>query len=162
MLLQLRRISLKPSYIKGYDVTFFSDIQNLVTFIGICYNFRLRSLNTNNTSRDNFFQSFVWPLRDANKDSVGVLWLGFLHYYTQVFNGREEVISIRTLGTVNRHEKYWSENKDGLLAIEDPFIVDKNLAKRLTGESKLCHRKFSNSSVRIFFTSFLIVCFHFV
>lgn len=77
-----------------------------------------------------------------NKQSLGTLLHGFFWYYSdrQGFHWQNEVISIRTVGGIlKKPSKGWTEGKWSgennqvrlryLLAIEDPFEVEHNIAR---------------------------------
>jgi terminal uridylyltransferase len=77
-----------------------------------------------------------------NRESLGSLIRGFFRYYTdgRGFHWVNDVISIRTLGgLVTKKSKDWTEAKRAgkdnsirlryLLAIEDPFEIDHNIAR---------------------------------
>ena len=51
------------------------------------------------------------------------LWIGFLDYYTRIFDFDKYVVDIRT-------EKLRKRTNDlkSLMSIQDPFVTDKNLA----------------------------------
>ncbi len=67
----------------------------------------------------------VWPDHGRNRQSVGELWLGFLRYYTEVFDWEENVVGIRDTEGLTRQSKSWTKHR---LAIEDPFELTHNLA----------------------------------
>ncbi|XP_033120822.1 terminal uridylyltransferase 4-like [Anneissia japonica] len=79
------------------NVWFFSDIQNLKS---------------------------AWKNYGKNKCSVGELWLGLLRFYTESFDFRRYVVSIRQKKYLTKFEKLWSSRS---IAIEDPFDLDHNL-----------------------------------
>lgn len=60
------------------------------------------------------------------------LWLGFLEFYSQQFDFKRVVVSIRQLEEVTKIEKMWNTNK---LAIEDPFNTGHNLGGALNKRS---------------------------
>lgn len=51
--------------------------------------------------------------------------LGFLKYYTEVFDWKQHVVSIRDTSPLTRKVKGWHKTR---LAIEDPFLLSHNLA----------------------------------
>ncbi|CAF1026262.1 unnamed protein product [Adineta steineri] len=72
----------------------------------------------------------VWINKNGpNVLTSAELWIAFLRYYTEQFNYRENIVTIRQLQPLNRHEKGWFHQT---IAIEDPFILTHNLADRLS------------------------------
>nr|XP_055045307.1 terminal uridylyltransferase 4 [Misgurnus anguillicaudatus] len=59
-----------------------------------------------------------------NKETVGELWLGLLRFYTEEFDFKENVISIRQHKRLTTFEKQWTSK---CIAIEDPFDLNHNL-----------------------------------
>ncbi|XP_029003599.1 terminal uridylyltransferase 4 isoform X2 [Betta splendens] len=59
-----------------------------------------------------------------NTESVGELWLGLLRFYTEEFDFKEHVISIRQKKLLTTFEKQWTSK---CIAIEDPFDLNHNL-----------------------------------
>ncbi|XP_037325740.2 terminal uridylyltransferase 4 isoform X1 [Pungitius pungitius] len=59
-----------------------------------------------------------------NLESVGELWLGLLRFYTEEFDFKEHVISIRQRKRLTTFEKQWTSK---CIAIEDPFDLNHNL-----------------------------------
>ncbi|XP_056234383.1 terminal uridylyltransferase 4 [Seriola aureovittata] len=59
-----------------------------------------------------------------NMESVGELWLGLLRFYTEEFDFKEHVISIRQRKRLTTFEKQWTSK---CIAIEDPFDLNHNL-----------------------------------
>ncbi|KAM9364181.1 terminal uridylyltransferase 4 isoform 2-T2 [Pholidichthys leucotaenia] len=59
-----------------------------------------------------------------NTESVGELWLGLLRFYTEEFDFKEYVISIRQRKRLTTFEKQWTSK---CIAIEDPFDLNHNL-----------------------------------
>ncbi|XP_051515437.1 terminal uridylyltransferase 4-like isoform X2 [Myxocyprinus asiaticus] len=64
------------------------------------------------------------PELHQNKESVGELWLGLLRFYTEEFDFKEHVISIRQRKRLTTFEKQWTSK---CIAIEDPFDLNHNL-----------------------------------
>uniref|UniRef100_A0A8C5CSS1 CCHC-type domain-containing protein n=1 Tax=Gadus morhua TaxID=8049 RepID=A0A8C5CSS1_GADMO len=64
------------------------------------------------------------PELQQNKESVGELWLGLLRFYTEEFDFKEHVISIRQRKRLTTFEKQWTSK---CIAIEDPFDLNHNL-----------------------------------
>ncbi|KAI1883144.1 hypothetical protein AGOR_G00242200 [Albula goreensis] len=64
------------------------------------------------------------PELGRNKESVGELWLGLLRFYTEEFDFKEHVISIRQRKRLTTFEKQWTSK---CIAIEDPFDLNHNL-----------------------------------
>ncbi|KAM4641161.1 terminal uridylyltransferase 4 isoform 1-T1 [Discoglossus pictus] len=65
-----------------------------------------------------------FPSLGKNTESVGELWLGFLRFYTEEFDFKEHVISIRQKKLLTTFEKQWTSK---CIAIEDPFDLNHNL-----------------------------------
>ncbi|KAM9324697.1 terminal uridylyltransferase 4 [Gastrophryne carolinensis] len=65
-----------------------------------------------------------FPSLGKNTESVGELWLGFLRFYTEEFDFKENVISIRQKKLLTTFEKQWTSK---CIAIEDPFDLNHNL-----------------------------------
>ncbi|XP_054644990.1 terminal uridylyltransferase 4 [Dunckerocampus dactyliophorus] len=61
---------------------------------------------------------------EPNTESVGELWLGLLRFYTEEFDFKEHVISIRQKKRLTTFEKQWTSK---CIAIEDPFDLNHNL-----------------------------------
>lgn len=59
-----------------------------------------------------------------NTESPGQLWLGLLRFYTEDFDFKEHVISIRQKKRLTTFEKQWTSK---CIAIEDPFDLNHNL-----------------------------------
>ncbi|XP_031731886.1 terminal uridylyltransferase 4 [Anarrhichthys ocellatus] len=59
-----------------------------------------------------------------NTESVGELWLALLRFYTEEFDFKEHVISIRQRKRLTTFEKQWTSK---CIAIEDPFDLNHNL-----------------------------------
>ncbi|XP_027145900.1 terminal uridylyltransferase 4 isoform X2 [Larimichthys crocea] len=64
------------------------------------------------------------PDLQPNTESVGELWLGLLRFYTEEFDFKEHVISIRQTKRLTTFEKQWTSK---CIAIEDPFDLNHNL-----------------------------------
>ncbi|XP_046725009.1 terminal uridylyltransferase 4 isoform X2 [Silurus meridionalis] len=65
-----------------------------------------------------------WPEFQQNSETVGELWLGLLRFYTEEFDFKEHVISIRQHKRLTTFEKQWTSK---CIAIEDPFDLNHNL-----------------------------------
>ncbi|KAJ8378485.1 hypothetical protein AAFF_G00239490 [Aldrovandia affinis] len=65
-----------------------------------------------------------FPELGRNCESVGELWLGLLRFYTEEFDFKEHVISIRQRKRLTTFEKQWTSK---CIAIEDPFDLNHNL-----------------------------------
>ncbi|XP_076846196.1 terminal uridylyltransferase 4 isoform X2 [Brachyhypopomus gauderio] len=59
-----------------------------------------------------------------NSETVGQLWLALLRFYTEEFDFKEHVISIRQHKRLTTFEKQWTSK---CIAIEDPFDLNHNL-----------------------------------
>ncbi|XP_076812263.1 terminal uridylyltransferase 7-like isoform X3 [Clavelina lepadiformis] len=66
----------------------------------------------------------VWNGYGKNKESIGSLWLGLLRYYTEDFDFKKYVISIRQQKQLTAFEKEWTSKH---ICIEDPFDLSHNL-----------------------------------
>uniref|UniRef100_A0A673YZ04 Terminal uridylyltransferase 4-like n=1 Tax=Salmo trutta TaxID=8032 RepID=A0A673YZ04_SALTR len=64
------------------------------------------------------------PDLPQNRETVGELWLGLLRFYTEEFDFKEHVISIRQRKRITTFEKQWTSK---CIAIEDPFDLNHNL-----------------------------------
>ncbi|KAG7487658.1 hypothetical protein MATL_G00025850 [Megalops atlanticus] len=64
------------------------------------------------------------PELGQNHESVGELWLGLLRFYTEEFDFKDHVISIRQKKRLTTFEKQWTSK---CIAIEDPFDLNHNL-----------------------------------
>ncbi|XP_046551942.1 LOW QUALITY PROTEIN: terminal uridylyltransferase 4-like [Haliotis rubra] len=82
----------------------------------------------------------VWKDYGKNNMSIGELWLGLFRYYTEEFNYKERVVSIRQKAALTRFEKLWNGK---CLAIEDPFDLNHNLGAGLS-------RKMNNYILKAF------------
>ncbi|KAK4314793.1 hypothetical protein Pmani_013939 [Petrolisthes manimaculis] len=71
----------------------------------------------------------VWKDYGKNKESVGQLWVGMLRYYTETFNWKEHVVTIRQAAPLTRLQKLWNSR---CIAIEDPFDLSHNLGAGLS------------------------------
>ena len=75
----------------------------------------------------------VWPEgfdKNKNQESLLELFFGFLKYYGQDFDFENNVITCRTSKTVTRKEKHWDKQVKQSLAIEDPFLINRNLSAK--------------------------------
>ena len=75
----------------------------------------------------------VWPEgfgENKNQESLLELFFGFLKYYGQEFDFESNVITCRTSQTVTRKEKNWDKQSKQSLAIEDPFLINRNLSAK--------------------------------
>uniref|UniRef100_A0A8D0DXN6 Terminal uridylyl transferase 4 n=1 Tax=Salvator merianae TaxID=96440 RepID=A0A8D0DXN6_SALMN len=64
------------------------------------------------------------PSLGKNTETLGELWLGLLRFYTEKFDFKEYVISIRQKKLLTTFEKQWTSK---CIAIEDPFDLNHNL-----------------------------------
>ncbi|CAF3709399.1 unnamed protein product [Rotaria socialis] len=71
----------------------------------------------------------VWNGYGLNKLSSGTLWIEFLRYYTEQFDYKNNVVTIRQYEPLPRLEKGWFRQT---IAIEDPFLLTHNLADKLS------------------------------
>nr|XP_034350566.1 terminal uridylyltransferase 7-like [Arvicanthis niloticus] len=70
-----------------------------------------------------------WPEYGKNTESVGQLWLGLLRFYTEEFDFKEHVISIRRKSLLTTFKKQWTSK---YISIEDPFHLNHNLGAGLS------------------------------
>ncbi|XP_069817868.1 terminal uridylyltransferase 7 [Dendropsophus ebraccatus] len=99
--------------VDGWNVYFFSQIEDLAKY---------------------------WPEYGKNKESVGELWLGLLRFYTEDFDFKEHVISIRKKSLLTTFKKQWTSK---YIVIEDPFDLTHNLGAGLS-------RKMTNFIMKAF------------
>ncbi|XP_069618070.1 terminal uridylyltransferase 7 isoform X2 [Ranitomeya imitator] len=99
--------------VDGWNVYFFSQISDLAEY---------------------------WPEYGKNKESVGELWLGLLRFYTEDFDFKEHVISIRKKSLLTTFKKQWTSK---YIVIEDPFDLTHNLGAGLS-------RKMTNFIMKAF------------
>ena len=105
----LQEIEKKSNMINGYNCYFYNDLNKLKKF------------------------------GSSNKTTVGELLLGFYFYFSQIFDWYSSVISVRTGRCLTKSEKKWTARKEGskdffFFTIEDPFDIDNNLGKQVSGE----------------------------
>ncbi|XP_047185189.1 terminal uridylyltransferase 7 [Scophthalmus maximus] len=81
-----------------------------------------------------------WSQYGSNTETVGELWLGLLRFYTEDFDFREHVISIRQHGRLTTFNKQWTSK---YIVIEDPFDLNHNLGAGLS-------RKMTNFIMKAF------------
>ncbi|XP_040272937.1 terminal uridylyltransferase 7 isoform X1 [Bufo bufo] len=81
-----------------------------------------------------------WPEFGKNKESVGELWVGLLRFYTEDFDFKEHVISIRKKSLLTTFKKQWTSK---YIVIEDPFDLTHNLGAGLS-------RKMTNFIMKAF------------
>ncbi|KAM5191607.1 terminal uridylyltransferase 7 [Mantella aurantiaca] len=81
-----------------------------------------------------------WPDYGKNKESAGELWLGLLRFYTEDFDFKEHVISIRRKCLLTTFKKQWTSK---YIVIEDPFDLNHNLGAGLS-------RKMTNFIMKAF------------
>ncbi|CAF1136482.1 unnamed protein product [Adineta steineri] len=69
----------------------------------------------------------IWNKKnEPNTMSSGALWIAFLRYYTQDFNYKKRIVTIRQYEPLLRVDKKWYSD---IIAIEDPFELYRNLAE---------------------------------
>lgn len=106
--------SCKPEIlVDGWNVYFFSQMEELAKY---------------------------WTEYGKNKESVGELWLGLLRFYTEDFDFKEHVISIRKKSLLTTFKKQWTSK---YIVIEDPFDLTHNLGAGLS-------RKMTNFIMKAF------------
>ncbi|XP_014396725.1 PREDICTED: terminal uridylyltransferase 7 isoform X2 [Myotis brandtii] len=104
----------KPEiFVDGWNIYFFDQIDELPTY---------------------------WPEYGNNTESVGQLWLGLLRFYTEDFDFKEHVISIRRKSLLTTFKKQWTSK---YIVIEDPFDLNHNLGAGLS-------RKMTNFIMKAF------------
>nr|CAB3267384.1 terminal uridylyltransferase 4 [Phallusia mammillata] len=82
----------------------------------------------------------VWPEMGKNTETVGELWLGMIRFYTEDFDFRKHVVSIRQKKLLTTFEKEWTSK---FISIEDPFDLNHNLGAGVS-------RKMTNFIMRVF------------
>ncbi|KAM8931073.1 terminal uridylyltransferase 4 isoform 2-T2 [Pelodytes ibericus] len=92
-----------------------------------------------------------FPSLGKNKESVGELWLGFLRFYTEEFDFKEHVISIRQNKLLTTFEKQWTSK---CIAIEDPFDLNHNLGAGVSRKMTLFIMKAFINGRKLFGTPF--------
>ncbi|KAL1764889.1 terminal uridylyltransferase 7 isoform X5 [Sigmodon hispidus] len=90
---------------------------------------------------DEFTNSTYWPEYGENKESVGQLWLGLLKFYTEEFDFKEHIISVRRKHLLTTSQKKWASK---FIVIEDPFYCSHKLGSGLS-------RKMTNFILKAFF-----------
>ncbi|XP_006900928.1 PREDICTED: terminal uridylyltransferase 7-like isoform X2 [Elephantulus edwardii] len=114
VLQEIYRDETKPEIlVDGWNTYFFDQIDELPTF---------------------------WPEYGKNTESVGQLWLGLLRFYTEEFDFKEHVISIRRKSLLTTFKKQWTSK---YIVIEDPFDLNHNLGAGLS-------RKMTNFIMKAF------------
>ncbi|KAI4007568.1 terminal uridylyl transferase 7 [Homo sapiens] len=104
----------KPEiFVDGWNIYFFDQIDELPTY---------------------------WSECGKNTESVGQLWLGLLRFYTEEFDFKEHVISIRRKSLLTTFKKQWTSK---YIVIEDPFDLNHNLGAGLS-------RKMTNFIMKAF------------
>nr|XP_004672399.1 terminal uridylyltransferase 7 isoform X2 [Jaculus jaculus] len=104
----------KPEiFVDGWNIYFFDQIDELPTY---------------------------WSEYGKNTESVGQLWLGLLRFYTEEFDFKEHVISIRRKSLLTTFKKQWTSK---YIVIEDPFDLNHNLGAGLS-------RKMTNFIMKAF------------
>ncbi|XP_024131368.1 terminal uridylyltransferase 7 isoform X2 [Oryzias melastigma] len=81
-----------------------------------------------------------WPHHGKNTESIGELWLGLLRFYTEDFDFKEHVVSIRQQARLTTFSKQWTSK---YIVIEDPFDLNHNLGAGLS-------RKMTNFIMKAF------------
>ncbi|ERE79355.1 terminal uridylyltransferase 7 isoform 2 [Cricetulus griseus] len=91
-----------------------------------------------------------WPEYGRNTESVGQLWLGLLRFYTEEFDFKEHVISIRRKSLLTTFKKQWTSKYiviEGMnkvkLEVTYPFDLNHNLGAGLS-------RKMTNFIMKAF------------
>lgn len=67
----------------------------------------------------------VWPLLGANTEPIGQLCVELLRFYTERFDFAKHVVCVRQLEPLTKVQKGWQASS---IAIEDPFLLEHNLA----------------------------------
>ena len=71
----------------------------------------------------------MWNQKEKNTLNAGLLWLGFLRYYTEEFDFEHDIVCCRRTKKLTKFEKMWTkhvfaiEGKSLLLAILKKFSV---------------------------------------
>ena len=96
----------------------------------------------------------MWKDYGKNKESVGQLWVSMLRYYTEVFNWKENVVTIRQYAPLTRLQKLWNSR---CIVIEDPFDLSHNLGAGLSRKSKFSFppaKRFKFTFVGVYYVKF--------
>uniref|UniRef100_A0A4W3GYP1 Terminal uridylyl transferase 7 n=1 Tax=Callorhinchus milii TaxID=7868 RepID=A0A4W3GYP1_CALMI len=75
-----------------------------------------------------------WPDYGKNEESVGELWLGLLRFYTEEFDFKEHVISIRRKNLLTTFKKQWTSK---YIVIEGKLGVTNFIMKALINGRKI-------------------------
>lgn len=67
-----------------------------------------------------FSQKSVWNQKEKNIHSAGLLWYGFLRYYTEEFDFEHDVVCCRRTRKLTKFEKMWTKH---VFAIEGKGLV---------------------------------------
>ncbi|ELU05930.1 hypothetical protein CAPTEDRAFT_221986, partial [Capitella teleta] len=92
-----------------------------------------------------------WSHYGCNNASVSELWNGLLRFYTEEFNMRDYVISIRQKEPLTKFEKLWNSK---CISIEDPFDLDHNLGSGLSRKMNIFIIKALRNARQLYGTPF--------
>ena len=67
-----------------------------------------------------YSQGSAWNPKERNNFSVGVLWYGFLRYYTEEFDFEHDVVCCRRTKKLTKFEKMWTKH---VFAIEGKVLL---------------------------------------
>merc|ERR1711971_1426080 len=90
-----------------------------------------------------------WAGYGRNRQSVGQLWLGFLHFYAGDWDDKRCVVSIRQSKPLTKFEKMWNSP---CIAIGDPFELSHNLGAGISRKMNLYIKKAFINGRRLFGT----------
>merc|ERR1712130_494366 len=79
-----------------------------------------------------------WNGWGKNRWSVGELWIGFLDFFSRVWDDKRLVVSIRQSRNLTKFEKMWISP---CIAIEDPFELSHNLGAGISRKMNLYIKK---------------------
>uniref|UniRef100_A0A0N5B158 PAP-associated domain-containing protein n=1 Tax=Syphacia muris TaxID=451379 RepID=A0A0N5B158_9BILA len=100
-----------------------------------------------------FYKPNELQWKTSNDETVGLLWVQFLDFYTKKFDFANEVVQIRQRNSLLKLNKGWELKP---MAIEDPFNLDHNLSSGLQYKSKEITFIYAKKH---FFTTFVYAIF---
>lgn len=112
--------------VDGWNAFFFDNLEDLVSFASSEPELvsRSRSCHTHTHRLKVCFPASPQHRRlselQPNTESVGELWLGLLRFYTEEFDFKEHVISIRQRKRLTTFEKQWTSK---CIAIEGAHVL---------------------------------------
>ena len=99
--------------VDGWNAWYFNDLKRLVCRLyHIVLNFQkgyfLNVVEEFTKLNIIIFQSKKWTGYGKNKESLAELWIGLLKFFTEEFNFKDYVVSIRHHKPLTRFEKLWN------------------------------------------------------